>query len=256
MKFSILKLTLILVFGFLLTVSSAAQDNDPPVDTDGDTIVIDTEQAANTIIAVTESTAEGISQLIAQFLNRLFSISQNQYVQVVMVIAGVILLFAGWRIYNWIIVLASALIGGTFALAAVGNDAGIIIEVAAFIIGAVIGGALGYFLYYFAVFMVGAYIGIVFTTLIAQSFGLLPLAPLVLIIIAVIGGIIMVALSFELLVVLASLLGAQLIVLALVLTPTLFWLVTLTLIGIVLQISLTRRAGYSVRRRPSRRMIF
>ncbi len=246
-----------LVFALTLMIGIVpilAQDDGQPVETDGDNIVIDTGQAADTVVAITESTAEGISQIVTNFLNRLFNVAQNQYIQVLMLIVGAILLVAGWRIYNGIIILAGALIGGTTALAAVGS-AGVVIEIAAFLIGAVIGGVLGYYLYYFAVFMIGAYIGIVFTTLIAQSLDLLPISPLILIVVALVGGIVMLGLSFELLVVLASFLGAQLIVVALGLTPTLFWLALLVLLGMVLQISLTRRAGYKVRRRPSRKMI-
>ena len=246
-----------LILGLTLIIGIVpifAQDDGQAVEADGDNIIIDTEQAADTVVAITESTAQGISQIITDFLNRLFNIARNQYVQVLMVVTGAILLVAGWRIYNWIIILAGALIGGTIALAAVGN-AGVVIEVAAFLIGAVIGGVLGYYLYYLAVFMIGAYIGIVFTTLIAQSLNLLPISPLILIAVALIGGIIMLGLSFELLVILASLLGAQLIVVALGLTPAPIWLGLLVLLGIVLQISLTRRSGYTVRRRPSRKLI-
>ena len=45
-------------------------------------------------------------------------------------------------------------------------------------------------------------------------------------------------------------------VIALGLTPTLVWLALLVLLGIVVQIGLTRRAGYKIRRRPTRRMLF
>lgn len=250
---TIITLSLCLIVGF---ASVFAQDStETPVDSDDDLIVIDTEQAAENVIRITETTAEGITRLVNDFLNRLYNVSRNQYVQVLMVIVGAILLIAGWRIYNGIIILAGALVGGTIALAAVGN-AGVVIEVAAFLVGAVIGGFLGYFVYYFAVFIIGAYIGIVFTTVVAQSLGLLPLNPIIFIVVALVGGLIMLGLSFELLVVLASLLGAQLIVLALNLTPALIWIVLLVILGVVLQIGLTHRAGYSIRRRPTRRMLF
>lgn len=254
MKLNIISKTLIVFFSLLMIgVPVLAQDGQP-VDTDGDNIVIDTQQASDTIIQITESTAEGISAIISSFLNRLYNITSNQYVQVIMVILGAVFLVAGWRIYNWIIILAGALVGATIALAAVGS-AGATIEIIAFVIGAVIGGILGYYVYYGAVFVIGAYIGIVFATLVAQSLELLPISPLILFVVAIVGGLIMLGLSFELLVVLASVLGAQLIVMGLGLSPSAIWLGGLILVGIFLQISLTRRSGYSVRRRPSRKLL-
>lgn len=254
MKLNIISKTLIVFFSLLMIgVPVLAQDGQP-VDTDGDNIVIDTQQASDTIVQITESTAEGISAIISSFLNRLYNITSNQYVQVIMVILGAVFLVAGWRIYNWIIILAGALVGATIALAAVGS-AGATIEIIAFVIGAVIGGILGYYVYYGAVFVIGAYIGIVFATLVAQSLELLPISPLILFVVAIVGGLIMLGLSFELLVVLASVLGAQLIVMGLGLSPSAIWLGVLILVGIFLQISLTRRSGYSVRRRPSRKLL-
>ena len=251
----ILKLFVITMSIMMLIMPVIAQDGDgQPVDADGNDIVIDTEGATNSIVQITESTAEGISALISDFLNRLYNITNNDFIRVMMVVVGAIFLVAGWRIYNWIIILAGALVGGTIAVAAFGGTS-TTLEIVAFVIGALIGGFLGYFVYYGAVFMVGAYIGIVFATLIAQSLDLLPIAPLVLFGIAVVGGIIMLGLSFELLVVLASVLGAQLIVMGLGLTPAAIWLGVLILIGIFLQIRLTRRSGYSVRRRPSRNLL-
>jgi len=255
MESNVIRTLLIIGLAFVIGMIPVIAQDDPPVDTDGDDIVIDTEEAAETVIQITETTAEGISGLVNDFLNRLYSISQNEIVQVLMVIVGAILLVAGWRIYNWIIVIAGALVGGTLALAAVG-EAGVVIEVAAFLIGAAIGGTLGYFVYYLAVFVIGAYIGIVFTTLIAQSLDLLPVSPILLLIIAIVAGVVMLGLSFELLVLLASLLGAQLIVMALGLTPAGIWLMVLILAGVIIQVGLTRRAGYKIRRRPTRRMIF
>lgn len=256
MKQNIILKILILVMSFMvLIVPVIAQDGDgQPVDTEGDDIVIDTEGAANSIVQITETTAEGISAFLSDFLNRLYNITNNDFIRVMMVVVGAIFLVAGWRIYNWIIILAGALVGGTIAVAAFGGT-DTTLEIVAFVIGALIGGFLGYFVYYGAVFIVGAYIGIVFTTLIAQSLDLLPISPLILFAVAIVGGIIMLGLSFELLVVLASVLGAQLIVLGLGLTPPAIWLGVLILLGIFLQIGLTRRSGYSVRRRPSRNLL-
>lgn len=254
MKLSIISKIFITVISLMFLMIPVIAQDGQPVDTDGNNIVIDTEQTAETIVQITESTAEGISAIISNFLNRLYNITSNQYVQVIMVVLGAVFLVAGWRIYNWIIILAGALVGATIALATVGS-AGATIEIVAFVVGAVIGGVLGYFVYYGAVFVIGAYIGIVFATLIAQSFDLLPISPLVLFAVALVGGLIMLALSFELLVVLASVLGAQLIVMALGLTPSAIWLGVLILLGIFLQINLTRRSGFSVRRRPSRKLL-
>ncbi|MEL6306774.1 MAG: hypothetical protein AAFN11_08580 [Chloroflexota bacterium] len=258
-----MKITRIIAFAMLIVSSlvfalpTFAQDDGSGVTTDGTSVIIDTDQAAEQVIQLTESTASGIMNTLNTFLSSL-SIPQNDIVLLTMLILGVLFLVAGWRIYNWVIVLSGALVGGTLAIAALNafaTEPTVITELIAFAIGAVIGGALGYFVYYGAVFVIGVYFGIVLTTLVAESLGLLPVPPLVMLVVAILGGIIMLGLSFELLVILASLLGAQLIVLALGLTPATLWLLGLVVVGMFIQISLAKRSGYGIRRRPTRNML-
>jgi hypothetical protein len=79
-----------------------------------------------------------------------------------------------------------------------------------------------------------------------------PLPYWALLIVLVIGGLIMLMLSYELLVVLSSVLGAQLLVIGLGLSPASLWILGLALLGILLQTGLMRRFGYGFRRRSSR----
>jgi hypothetical protein len=247
-------------FQVLLVISIAifslsfvlAQTDEPA---DNGTIVIDVDDAAEGVIKVAETTTENLSSLLTDFINRLNTAPNSTIIQVLMVIGGVVLLVGGWRIYNWIIILAGAMIGGMTAMAAIGAS-NTVLTIAAFLVGALIGAALAVLLYYVAIFFIGGYIGIVFLSLVASTLGWATLPTWALLVALIIGGIIMLGISFEFLVVLASVVGAQLIVTALGLSPQGTWILILTLLGIFIQIFMMRRFGYNIRRRPARRLIW
>jgi hypothetical protein len=215
-------------------------------------VVIDANDVGEAAVEISEATSQNVTDMISDFIQRLNSVPQSDLVRVLMVIGGAILLFAGWRVYNWIIILAGFLIGGSLATALVGNP-DTVINIIVFLVGALIGAAVAYFLYYVAVFFIGAYVAVIFATMLSNSFGWGPIPYWLLLIIVIIGGIAMLGLSYELLVVLASVLGALLVVNALGLAPASFWILGLALIGIIVQVGFTRYYGYGVRRRYSRR---
>lgn len=238
---------LLLILGIVFLVFLASQTRTNP---DG-TITINPNEIGETAVELSETTSQNAASLFTDFITRLYSVPQSDIVKVLMVIGGAILLLAGWRVYNWIVLLAGIFIGGSMAVALVGSP-NTLISIIAFLVGALIGAGLAVFLYYVAVFLIGGYFGVVFATMLSASLGWQPLPYWALLIVLVIGGIIMLSLSYELLVVLASVLGAQLIVIALGLTPATLWILGLALLGIVLQTGLMWRLGYGWRRRPSR----
>lgn len=208
------------------------------------------EATAEQLITITGDAAQTISTGLESLLQELRAIPQSEVTQVVLLLGGVVLLLIGWRIYNFIIILSGALIGASLAVSLVSAD-GTGIQIAALLIGLVLGGVLAALLYYVAVALIGAYIGAVVTTEIAVALSLTPISIWAVVVGAILGAIILVGLSFELLVLYASIVGAQMITLALGLPA--YATLALVILGVLLQITLVRRFGYDVRRRPSRR---
>jgi hypothetical protein len=215
--------------------------------------VVNLEEVAEDAVQITQNAAEATVQTVDSLLQRLLQTPQSQIVKVLLVVGGVILLFVGWRIYHIVILLAGFLVGAAFAAALVG-EASTLMTLAAILIGGLIGAVLSYFLYYVAVFVIGAYIGILITGGLANVLGLAPVSPLVLLFGAVIGGAVLLALSIELLVILSALVGAQMITLALGLGVE--WTLILAVIGVIIQLLTARYFRYDWRRRPSRYSIF
>ena len=241
--FAFLMLVVLLVLVFLVVQLASPNPN---------LVIVDANQVGEAAVEISQETSQSVMTMVSDFIQRLNSVPQSDIVSVLMVIGGEILLFAGWRVYNWIIILAGILIGGSIATAIIGSP-DTVMNIIVFLVGALIGAAVAYFLYYVAVFFIGGYVGIVFATMLASSLGWGPIPYWMLLIILIVGGIAMLGLSYELLVVLASVLGAVLIVNALGLAPASFWILGLALLGIVIQVGFTRYYGYSVRRRYGRR---
>lgn len=226
----------------LLTTTALAQDTPPQAP--------DPEAAAGRLVEITEEAGPAIAQALENFLNQLQQVPlDNQIVQIAFVIGGVLLLFFGWRIYSLVILASGALIGASLAVGIFGSEGGGLL-IGALIVGALLGALLAAVLYYVAVALMGAYVGVVFTAYVAAFLEVtLPIWGLV--IAAILGAILLLGLSFELLVLLSSIIGAQLLMLALGLSPLAGLL--LIILGVILQTWLTRRFGYEVRRRPARR---
>jgi hypothetical protein len=253
---AILRAFTLFLLSILLVIPILGQDittPEPVIETQGDTVIIDGEQLAAGLINIADDAATGFSRVFNDFINQIYTIPRNDIVRVLMVIGGAILLVFGWRVYDWIIVIAGFVIGASTATALV-PDTNLVLSIAALLIGGLVGALLGYFAYYVAVFFIGAYIGILLLGAIATSLGWTPVNLIVLGVAALLGGLLMLALSFELLVLLAALVGALLIVIALGLQPQGFWILGLTLLGIFVQAYATRRFGYNLRRRPMRRI--
>jgi hypothetical protein len=205
------------------------------------------EALAEDLVELTEQTAAVTVATLDDFLNRLVQAPQSDIARLLMVVGGVILLVAGWRIYEVIIVIAGFLIGASVATSLVITDS-TLMNLVILIIGGLIGAALSVFVYYVAVFLIGAYIGIALTGGLAAAMGFTPVSALILLIGGVLGGALLVGLSFEFLVLVSALVGAQMLTLALGLDA--IWTILLAVIGVVVQLVLMRAYKYPVRRRP------
>jgi hypothetical protein len=213
------------------------------------TPLLPSDEVAGTIVDTIESGAENTVETFNTVLDRLLVTPRSALVRALLIVAGILLLVAGWRVYDYIVVIAGIVVGATVALSLVTtNDT--LVMIGAMIIGGLIGALLGVFLYYVAVFVIGAYIGIVLTGAIIDAISSSPPSPVILLIGAVIGGLLLIGLSFEFLVLLSSLVGAQMLTLGLGLP--LIWTLIFAIIGMIVQFMLMRRFNYSFRRRPRR----
>ncbi len=203
------------------------------------------------IVTTTINAAQATTDIMVNFFNRLTQTPESTVMRVIMIVVALVLLVAGWRVYEFVIVIAGAMVGAAIASSLViSTDA--VTNLLVLLVGGVIGAILSFFLYYVAVFLIGIHFGILLTNGLATTLALQPVSPLVLIIGGVIGGLILLGLSFQFLIVLSSLVGAQLLVVALGL-PTL-WMLVIALIGILVQFGLTRTYNYDFRR--SRRVVY
>ncbi|XWX02477.1 hypothetical protein VZO05_08155 [Aggregatilineales bacterium SYSU G02658] len=228
-------LMLAIALVMILPMVAHGQDATPSLDT-----------AVETVAEAAASTAAAASNALDDLLTRISSAPQSDVARVLLIVGGVLLLVLGWRIYNYIIIVAGFLIGANIAASLVANEGTLIVTIA-LIVGGLIGAALAAVFYLAAVFLIGAYIGIVFTNAAAAALGLAPVSGLVLIVAAVLGGLVLIGLSFELLVVIAAVVGAQMLTLGLGLDS--LWVLIFAAAGIVIQLVLMRTGRVSLRRR-------
>ena len=211
------------------------------------------EAVTNSVVDTAADAANAITGTAINIWDQITQPPQSDLARIVMVVGGVVLLIAGWYVYEWVILIAGFLIGGTVALGLI-TSTNALLGLLVFLIGGVIGAALGAVLYYIAVFLIGGYVGIAITEAIAVALNLTPVSLFAVIAGFLVGGIVLVLLSMELLVVLSAVVGAQMLGLALNLGIE--WVLVLALIGIILQFAAARARGVDFRRRPVRRTIW
>lgn len=232
-------LPLVFVLALFTVQTVSAQEGTP----------VPAEEVAGDIVGATVQVAESTASTFENFLNRLMQVPRSDIVRVLLVVGGVVLLVVGWRIYEFVILIAGFMIGASIALSLVTPENSSL-ELVAFIVGGLVGAGLSYFLYHVAVFIIGAYLGIVITNGLGVMFGLAPISPLILLIGGILGGLILLGLSFEFLIILAVLVGAQMLSLGLGLSTT--WTLLFAAVGIIVQLGLVRTFNYTFRRPRSR----
>lgn len=241
------KRILLMALGVLMILSAFAgyaQDVVTPIPSPSATEV---EEAAGGVVGAAEGAAETLATSAIGFFNQLLQPPQSEIARLILIIGGIILLLAGWFVYDFIIVIAGFLIGGLIGLALV-NEPNPAIALIVFLVGGLIGAAVGAILWYAAVFLIGGYIGIVVTRAVAIALGFAPVPDVALLVGLVIGGLILLILSAEFLIVFSAIVGAQMIALAFGLGVE--WVVLLAILGVVLQFALARARGVTIRRRP------
>ncbi|MCA9903876.1 MAG: hypothetical protein KC547_08470 [Anaerolineae bacterium] len=204
-------------------------------------------EVASDAVDLTVQAAEDTVSFVQNLLARLTQPPQSDLARILLLVGGGLLLVVGWRIYDFVILVAGAVIGGIVAAALVPGDNGII-EIAAFLVGALIGAGLAVFFYYGAVLLIGAYVGVMLVTAFSFALGADGVSDIVVLLGALIGAIVMLSLSFEFLVVLSALVGAQLVVQAMGLNP--IWVLLVAIVGAIIQFALVRAFRYEFRRRP------
>jgi hypothetical protein len=202
-----------------------------------------TAYAQTDVAETTTNIAQGILARIAQ-------IPESEVARGLLVLGGILLLLAGWLVYEFIIVLSGFFVGAAVALSLV-PDANTLTVILLIIVGGLIGAVLSGLFYFVAVFLIGGYVGLVLTNTLVVALTNTLASDLVLIIGFVLGGVILLMFSFELLIVISSVVGAQMIARGLGLGVE--WVFILALVGIVLQAVATRTQGYTMRRAPERR---
>lgn len=243
---------LLIVMALLIPTALPVMAQDTPVATPVFT-PIPAEELADDIVDVTVQAAEGTANLFEDFMNRLIQTPRSEAVRLLMVLGGVILLVAGWRLYEFVALIAGFIIGASVAVALFGSD-NAVLSTAAMLLGGIVGALLGYFLYYVAIFLIGAYIGIVLTNALASALLLTPVSSIALFIGGLLGGIVLVGLSFEFVILLSALVGAQMLTLGLGLDVA--WTLILTVFGVIIQFLLVRSTRFDYRTRPRRAFRF
>lgn len=172
------------------------------------------------------------------------------------IVAGVLLLVMGWRAYKVALGVIGFAIGSGVGASVVANAGGgaALTLVSSLLVG-IIASMLAVFAYYVAVVIFGGYVGVLLTGQVLSLLGITaePSTNLLFLIVgAVLGGALALALSFELVVVLTSYLGAVMLAAGLRLTAQpngLVWVAALFILGVVLQIAVARSMNENAFRR-------
>lgn len=234
--------------GFVaLAQGEPTETPDPDIDIEVEVDEDAVEEAAEDVVEVTQEVADDATGTIQDLIDDLTEIPNSDVARLLMVIAGVILLVAAWRLYDFVVIISGIIVGASLAVSLVTGEEELV-QILALLMGGIIGALLAVFVYYIAVFFIGGHIGILLTAALAESLELEPVSAVALAVGGIIGGIVALGLSAELLVILAVLVGAEMIVIALGLAPV--WIIILTIVGIVIQLFASRYYGYPVRRRP------
>jgi len=196
------------------------------------------------------------NETVIRFYNPLDNLGLAPSVlRIVYIIAGILLLVAGWWVYEYIVAIAGFLVGASLGLSLVGGTHNEAIAFLALIAGGLIGALLALVLQYVAIFFIGAYIGAVVTAQLWAALSTTPVPDLAIVIGGIVGGLILLTLAYQFIVLVSAAVGAVLLGTALNLGVV--WMLVFFIVGIILQYALTRITGSDafVRRRYVRRRV-
>lgn len=182
-----------------------------------------------------EDTPRALAERVRAYLEMEGVRVAPRVVRAVMILTGLVVLVAGWRIYRGVIALPGLILGVLIG-ARFGASEGDLIALIGVLIGAVLGSLLALILHDAAVFGLGAYVG---ATL---ALHLTDWNPTLMILVGgLIGGVLVVALFYWLLFAVTAMIGALLLGGALGLEPPL--VAALAAIGLIMQYNLARILG-------------
>lgn len=234
-------LLLLLIAGLGATVALAQQPAPTPTPVPGSGL----EQTARGAVDLTEDLAQATARTFQEYLEQLTVAPDSDELRLLLIVAGALLLVAGWRISQFVIIITGMAVGAILAVTLAAEAEGVI-PLAALIIGGLLGAALAALVYTVAVFFIGAYIGLVLMNAGAAALGVEEVSAVALVVGAVIGGAVLLGLSFQLLVLLSAVVGAQMLTQGLDLAPE--WTLLLAIGGILIQLAAIRVFHVNMRR--------
>ncbi|NLE51751.1 MAG: hypothetical protein GX613_10130 [Chloroflexi bacterium] len=159
-----------------------------------------------------------------------------QVVRAILILSGLVLLVAGWRIYRGVIALPGLILGALIGARFGASESSELVALLGLVIGAGLGGLLALIFHDVMVFGLGAYFGA------ALALDLIGWNPTLMIILGgLIGGVLFVALFYWLLFAMTAMIGALLLGGALGLSPAVMAL--LAAVGLIMQYNLARILG-------------
>ncbi len=193
------------------------------------------EDIEDELRAPDEGTPRALAERVRAYLEMEHVRVAPRVVRAAMILSGLVLLIAGWKIYRFLIA-APGLILGALIGARFGASEGTIVALIGLLIGAGLGSLLALIAHDVTVFGIGAYLG---AALALELTGWQP--TLMIILGGLIGGALMVALYYSLLGAVTAALGAMLIGAALGASPLVIAL--LAGVGLLVQYNLARALG-------------
>lgn len=163
-------------------------------------------------------------------------------IQVIMAIAGLAMLLAGYKIYRYVIMIPGLILGGVLGMV-IGADENTFLAIVGLLLGALIGAGLALLIHDLLIFLIGAGIGVSLVAGITLANNNVPEAWAI-ILGAIVGGIGLLALSRAAIIFYTSAVGSLLFGLGIQTTG--LWLVLFFVIGVGVQYGLARALGDTI----------
>ncbi|MBN2555465.1 MAG: DUF4203 domain-containing protein [Anaerolineales bacterium] len=163
-------------------------------------------------------------------------------IQVIMAIAGLAMMLAGYKIYRYVIMIPGIILGGVLGMV-IGADENTFLAIVGLLLGALIGAGLALLIHDLLIILIGASIGVAMVAGITLANNNMPEAWAI-ILGAIVGGIGLLALSRAAIIFYTSAVGSLLFGLGIQTTG--LWLLLFFAVGVGVQYGLARALGDSI----------
>lgn len=163
-------------------------------------------------------------------------------IRVLMAIAGLAMLLAGYKLYRYVIMIPGIILGGALG-AAIGADENAFLAIVGLLLGALIGAGLALLIHDLLIFLIGAGIGVTLVAGISLANNNMPEAWAIIVGI-IVGGVGLLALSKAAIIFYTSAVGSLLFGLGIEATG--WWLLLFFAVGVGVQYGLARALGDSI----------